>query len=74
MDKYLVTDGGHNQLILNGEELMNFVRVAVVHNKDISSFNVQRIDSTSCQSAPHLSRESARIQVVEAAFFRAFNL
>lgn len=29
-------------LILTGAELMEFVRVAVVRNKDISKFNVER--------------------------------
>lgn len=70
MEKYLVSDQ-NNKLILTEDELLKFVKVAVIQNKDISSFSVQRIDST---PAPHLSKESARIQVVEAAFFRVFNL
>lgn len=73
MEKYLVYDQ-NNKLILTEDELMKFVKVAVIQNKDISSFSVQRVSSTSQQSAPHLSKESARIQVVEAAFFRIFNL
>lgn len=73
MEKYLVYDQ-NNKLILTEDELLKFVKVAVIQNKDISSFSVQRISSIPQQSAPHLSKESARIQVVEAAFFRVFNL
>lgn len=73
MEKYLVYDQ-NNKLILTEDELLKFVKVAVIQNKDISSFSVQRVSSIPQQSAPHLSKESARIQVVEAAFFRIFNL
>lgn len=73
MEKYLVYDQ-NNKLILTEDELLKFVKVAVIQNKDISSFSVQRVSSIPQQSAPHLSKESARIQVVEAAFFRVFNL
>lgn len=73
MEKYLVYDQ-NNKLILTEDELLKFVKVAVIQNKDISSFSVQRVSSVPQQSAPHLSKESARIQVIEAAFFRVFNL
>lgn len=73
MEKYLVYDQ-NNKLILTEDELLKFIKVAVIQNKDISSFSVQRVSSIPQQSAPHLSKESARIQVVEAAFFRVFNL
>lgn len=71
MEKYLVYDQ-NNKLILTEDELLKFVKVAVIQNKDISSFSVQRVSSIPQQSAPHLSKE--RIQVIEAAFFRVFNL
>lgn len=70
MEKYLVYDQ-NNKLILTEDELLKFIKVAVIQNKDISSFSVQRVSSI---PTPHLSKESARIQVVEAAFFRVFNL
>lgn len=70
MEKYLVYDQ-NNKLILTEDELLKFVKVAVIQNKDISSFSVQRVSSI---PASHLSKESARIRVVEAAFFRVFNL
>lgn len=73
MSKYLVTFEDHS-VVLREDELLEFVKTAVIRNKDISSFSVQRVDSIPSQSAPHLSRESARIQVVEAAFFRIFNI
>ena len=63
MEKYLVFDQ-NNKLILTEDELLNFVRVAVIQNKDISSFSVQRIGNT----------EPTRMQVVEAAFIRIFNI
>lgn len=73
MNKYIVNFEGHT-MTLEGDELLEFVKTAVIRNKDISSFSVQRVSSIPQQSAPHLSKESARIQVVEAAFFRVFNL
>lgn len=63
MEKYLVYDQ-NNKLILTEDELLKFVRVAVIQNKDISSFSVQRIGNT----------EPTRMQVVEAAFIRIFNI
>lgn len=62
MEKYLVFDQ-NNKLVLTEDELLNFIRVAVIQNKDISSFSVQRIGS-----------EPTRMQVVEAAFIRIFNI
>lgn len=72
MNKYAVTFENHT-MVLEEDGLLEFVKTAVIRNKDISSFNVQRLDLHS-QSAPHLSRESARVQIVESAFFRVFNL
>ncbi len=62
MNKYIVNFKGHT-MTLGEDELIEFVKTAVVHNKNISSFSVQRVDS-----------EPARVQVIEAAFFRVFNL
>ena len=62
VEKYLVFDQ-NNKLVLTEDELLNFIRVAVIQNKDISSFSVQRIGS-----------EPTRMQVVEAAFIRIFNI
>lgn len=70
MNKYIVNFEGRT-MTLEGDELLEFVKTAVIRNKDISSFSVQRVSSI---PTPHLSKESARIQVVEAAFFRVFNL
>ena len=62
MNKYAVTF--ENQfLILEEDELLEFVKTAVIRNKDISSFSVQRIGS-----------EPTRTQIIEAAFIRIFNL
>lgn len=68
MNKYIVNFEGHTRT-LEGDELLEFVKTAVIRNKDISSFSVQR-----ASSASHIPKESARIQVIEAAFFRVFNL
>ena len=73
MNKYVVTFENHS-VILEEDGLLEFVKTAVIRNKDISSFSVQRLDPNFQISVPHLSKESARIQVIEAAFFRVFNL
>ena len=73
MNKYAVTFENHT-MVLEEDGLLEFVKTAVIRNKDISSFSVQRLDPNSQISAPHLSRESARVQIVESAFFRVFNL
>lgn len=62
MNKYIVNFEGHT-MTLGEDELIEFVKTAVVRNKDIASFSVQRADS-----------EPARVQVIEAAFIRIFNL
>lgn len=44
MNKYVVTFEDH-KVVLGEDELLQFVKIAVINNKDISSFNVQRISS-----------------------------
>ena len=62
MNKYIVNFEGHTRT-LEGDELLEFVKTAVIRNKDISSFSVQRMGS-----------EPTRTQIIEAAFIRIFNL
>lgn len=60
MNKYIVTFEDRI-VILEEDELLQFVKTAI--NKEISSFSVHRMDA-----------EPTRTQVVEATFFRVFNL
>lgn len=62
MNKYIVTFEDH-KMVLGEDELLQFVKIAVINNKGISSFSVHRTDA-----------EPTRMQVVEAAFIRIFNI
>lgn len=42
MEKYKITFGD-TYMVLNDEELKNFIDVAVINNKDINKFSVERI-------------------------------
>lgn len=42
MEKYKVTFDT-TCMVLTDEELKNFIEIAVIHNKDISKFSVERI-------------------------------
>lgn len=44
MEKYLVSFGDHQE-IYDGEELRNFIEVAVIKNKDIHNFKVNRLEA-----------------------------
>lgn len=41
-NQYIVTFEG-TDITFSGEELINFVKIAVVNNKDISNFKVKRL-------------------------------
>ena len=43
MIKYIIAYG-EDTLVLSGEELINFVEIAVVKNKDIKNFSVRQIN------------------------------
>lgn len=42
---------GDTTEVYTEEELQNFVKTAVVHNKDISRFSVERVDAPSSENA-----------------------
>ena len=48
-ETYRVTFGDTTE-VLTEEELQNFVKTAVVHNKDISRFSVERVDAPSSEN------------------------
>lgn len=39
---YKITFGDYHQYVTN-EGLLNFIKTAVIHNKDISNFHVERV-------------------------------
>lgn len=39
---YKITFGDHREYVTN-EGLLNFIKIAVIHNKDISDFHVERV-------------------------------
>lgn len=47
-ENYKVTFGDTTE-VYTEEELQNFVKTAVVHNKDISRFSVERVDAPSSE-------------------------
>lgn len=54
-ETYRVTFGDTTE-VLNEEELQNFVKTAVVHNKDINRFSVERIDDPESSESALLKR------------------
>ena len=48
-ENYKVTFGDTTE-VYTEEELQNFVKTAVVHNKDISRFSVERVDAPSSEN------------------------
>lgn len=42
VNKYEITFGNHTEQV-SEQGLLNFVKIAVIQNKDISNFNVKRI-------------------------------
>lgn len=40
--KYKITFDNHSEIV-NDKGLLNFIKIAVIHNKDISNFNISRL-------------------------------
>ena len=74
-ERYLV-DFEDERIALTGAELIEFVRVAVVQNKDISSFTVGRIEDVDVDNDgnPSYVLANDHINASKEAFFKVFNL
>lgn len=69
MERYLVTIENGQQFTIREDLLWEFVKGGLIDHKLYSSVSIQRIDSA--ESEPNF-KES--FHVVEAAFFRVFNI
>ena len=74
MEERYVVDFGDERRTLTGAELIEFVRIAVVQNKDISGFTVGRIEDVDVDDYGNPSYVLASDHAAKDAFFRVFNL
>lgn len=76
MDERYLVDFGDEQRTLTGAELIEFVRVAVVQNKDISGFTAGRIEDVDVDEYgnPSYVLASDSSNAAKNAFFKVFNL